>query len=67
MRVIAAALFFATLTLGAELALAQPVLPNPDQAPIGGGAGLILAAGGAYAIKKIRDRRMNDRDGSDSL
>lgn len=67
MRVIAATLFFATLTLGVELASAQPLLPNPDQAPIGGGAALILTAGGAYAIKKIRDRRIKDSDGSDSL
>lgn len=50
-------MLLAAMTLFVDAAMAQPVLPNPDQAPIGGGAGLILAAGGAYAIKKIRDKR----------
>lgn len=37
--------------------LAQPGLPGaPDQAPIDGGLGLLAAAGGAYAYKKLRNR-----------
>lgn len=41
------------------LLLAQPPgLPgNPDQAPIDGGLGILAALGGAYAIKKLRDKR----------
>jgi len=38
--------------------LAQPGLPNPpDQAPIDGGLSLLAAAGGAYAVKKLRDKK----------
>ncbi len=41
-----------------SLAMAQPGLPSaPDQAPIDGGLGLLAVAGGAYAYKKLRDRR----------
>ena len=42
-----------------ELATAQPPPPptKPTQAPIDGGLGLLAAAGGAYAIKKLRDRK----------
>ncbi|RNC83400.1 MAG: hypothetical protein ED557_09710 [Balneola sp.] len=44
-----------------ELAMAQPGLPGaPDQAPIDGGLGLLAAAGGAYALKKLRDKNKND-------
>ncbi|XWN37688.1 MAG: hypothetical protein ROO71_01940 [Balneola sp.] len=36
---------------------AQPGLPSdPAQAPIDGGLGLLAAAGGAYAWKKLRNR-----------
>ena len=36
---------------------AQPGLPtNPDQAPIDGGLLWLLIGGGAYGIKKLRDR-----------
>ena len=35
-----------------------PMLPlSPDQAPIDGGLGLLAAAGGGYALKKLRDRK----------
>ena len=35
--------------------VAQPGLPStPDQAPIDGGLGLLAAAGGAYAWKKLK-------------
>lgn len=38
--------------------MAQPGLPgDPAQAPIDGGLGLLAAAGGAYAYKKLRDRK----------
>ncbi len=42
-----------------ELASAQPPPPpnKPTQAPIDGGLGLLAAAGGAYAIKKLRDKK----------
>jgi hypothetical protein len=37
---------------------AQPSLPSgPSQAPIDGGLGFLAAAGGAYALKKLRDRK----------
>lgn len=44
-----------------ELASAQPPPPpppgKPTQTPIDGGLGLLAAAGGAYAVKKLRDIR----------
>jgi len=42
-----------------DIASAQPPppLPKPTQTPIDGGLGLLAAAGGAYAVKKLRDRR----------
>lgn len=37
---------------------AQPGLPgDPEQAPIDGGLGILAALGGAYAVKKLRDRK----------
>lgn len=40
-----------------EVVLAQPGLPgDPSQAPIDGGLGLLAAAGGAYAYKKLKNR-----------
>lgn len=34
-----------------------PGMPaTPSQAPIDGGLGILAAAGGAYALKKLRDR-----------
>ena len=39
--------------------MAQPGFPGePAQAPIGG-LGLLAAAGGALAIKKLRDKKKN--------
>ena len=36
----------------------QPSLPSaPSQAPIDGGLGILAAAGGAYAYKKLKGRR----------
>ncbi|MEQ9265273.1 MAG: hypothetical protein RLN81_08640 [Balneolaceae bacterium] len=52
---------FLTLTfplLITSLTFAQPGLPgDPAQAPIDGGLGLLAAAGGAYALKKLREKR----------
>jgi len=42
-----------------ELVFSQAPPPPPSkpaQAPIDGGLGILAAAGGAYAIKKLRDR-----------
>ncbi|MEQ9265268.1 MAG: hypothetical protein RLN81_08615 [Balneolaceae bacterium] len=51
-------LFFIVLTSNV---FAQPVLPSaPDQAPIDGGLGLLAAAGGAYAIKKLKAKRESE-------
>jgi len=37
---------------------APPPPPSkPQQTPIDGGLGLLAAAGGAYAVKKLRDKR----------
>lgn len=57
--------FFITLTLlNTNFSLAQgdrpppPIFPSaPAQNPIDGGLGLLAAAGGAYAIKKLRDKK----------
>jgi hypothetical protein len=41
-----------------ELVSAQPMFPQPpDQAPIDGGLTILAAAGGAYAINKLRKNR----------
>lgn len=40
-----------------EYVLAQPGLPSdPEQTPIDGGLGILAALGGAYAIKKLRNK-----------
>ena len=47
--------------LFAESAYARqtpPPLPmKPQQTPIDGGLGILAAAGGAYAVKKLRDKK----------
>ena len=52
---------FALMTImiaAMEVVMSQPSLPsNPPQAPIDGGLGLLAAAGGAYAYKKLKDRK----------
>lgn len=42
-----------------DLASAQPPPPpgKPSQTPVDGGLGLLAAAGGAYAVKKLRDKK----------
>lgn len=40
-----------------DLLMAQPALPSaPSQAPVDGGLSLLAAAGGIYAMKKLRDK-----------
>ena len=52
-------LFTITIILIATtIGFAQPGLPAaPSQAPIDGGLSLLAAAGGGYALKKLRDRK----------
>ncbi len=46
-----------------EIILAQPPLPAaPSAAPIDGGLGLLAAAGGAYAWKKLRNKKESNID-----
>ncbi len=53
-RLLAVCFVLAITTLSIQ---AQPGLPSaPSQAPIDGGLTLLAAAGGAYAIKKLRER-----------
>lgn len=53
-------LLFITLTIiliTSAVVAAQPGLPgDPAQAPIDGGLGLLAAAGGVYAWKKLRNK-----------
>lgn len=53
---------FIIVLIGTSILFAQPPgLPaTPDQAPIDGGLGLLAAAGGSYALKKLRDRKKAD-------
>jgi hypothetical protein len=40
-----------------EMLTAQPGLPDdPSQTPIDGGLGILAALGGAYGIKKLREK-----------
>ena len=48
------------LIITPEFVQAQPPPPPPSkpmQNPIDGGLGILAAAGGAYAIKKLRDKK----------
>ncbi|MAO66707.1 MAG: hypothetical protein CL666_17070 [Balneola sp.] len=57
---ISLAIAFALL-LTTVLMAQPPGLPaTPDQAPIDGGLSLLAAAGGGYALKKLRDRKKAD-------
>lgn len=54
-------LTFSIVLILTAIAWAQPGPPGgPDQTPIDGGLGILAAAGGAYAIKKIRERKKTD-------
>ena len=50
--------FIAAALVSPDRAESQPPPPpsKPAQTPIDGGLGLLAAAGGAYAVKKLRDR-----------
>ena len=49
----------AVVLLLPDISTAQPPPPpsKPSQTPIDGGLGLLAAAGGVYAIKKLRDKK----------
>ena len=57
---------FALMTImiaAMEVVMSQPSFPSdPNQAPIDGGLGLLAAAGGAYAYKKLKDKRNQEND-----
>ncbi|XWN37698.1 MAG: hypothetical protein ROO71_01995 [Balneola sp.] len=45
------------ILIATAVVFSQPGLPgDPAQAPIDGGLGLLAAAGGAYAYKKLKSR-----------
>lgn len=50
---------FVVIVASVDITLAQPPgLPSaPDQAPIDGGLSLLALGGGAYALKKLRDKK----------
>lgn len=41
-----------------EISFSQPAPPaeSPEQAPVDGGLALLAAAGGTYAVKKLRNK-----------
>jgi|TARA_Y200000002_G_scaffold176500_1_gene145548 hypothetical protein len=57
---------FALMTImiaAMEVVMSQPSLPsNPPQAPIDGGLGLLAAAGGAYAYKKLKGKKNQEEN-----
>ena len=57
---------FALMTImiaAMEVVMSQPSLPsNPDQAPLDGGLGLLAAAGGAYAYKKLKGKKNQEEN-----
>lgn len=51
-------IILSTASINAQGPPGLPGFPdNPDPAPIDGGLGLLAAAGGAYAMKKLRDKK----------
>ena len=52
-------IIIAAFFIAPDLASAQPPPPpeKPEQNPIDGGLGILAVAGGAYAIKKLRNRK----------
>ena len=51
------------VALGTGVMYGQPSLPsNPPQAPIDGGLGLLAAAGGAYAYKKLKGKQDEEEE-----
>jgi|AntRauTorcE11897_2_1112592.scaffolds.fasta_scaffold27221_1 hypothetical protein len=67
---IALACIFILIAVGTTVVYAQggappgpPVFPgSPNEAPIDGGLGLLAAAGGSYALKKLRDKKKAEKD-----
>ena len=57
--VITMVLFVTEPAVVAQPAIPIP-LPVPREVPVDGGLGLLAAAGGAYAVKKLRARRKED-------
>ena len=57
---------FALMTImiaAMEVVMSQPSFPSdPNQAPIDGGLGLLAAAGGAYAYKKLKDKKNQEEN-----
>ena len=54
------------LILTAVVFAQPPGLPSePSQAPIDGGLSLLAVAGGAYAIKKLRDKKNSEEENID--
>lgn len=57
---------FVILLIASSILFAQPGFPGgaggPAQAPIDGGLGLLAAAGGAYAYKKLKGRKNQEED-----
>ncbi len=54
---------FTIILIATAVAFAQPGLPGaPSQAPIDGGLSLLAAAGGAYAYKKLKNKRKQEED-----
>lgn len=52
---------FIVVVLASAASAQPPGFPKAaDQAPIDGGLSLLAAAGGAYAVKKLRDKQEND-------
>lgn len=58
------ALTIILLTSDTSLAQGLPGLPgfpdSPSAAPIDGGLGILAAAGGAYALKKLREKNKEE-------
>lgn len=53
-------ILFTLITLPAVIAAQPPGLPgDPQQAPIDGGLGILAILGGAYAIKKLKNREQS--------
>lgn len=53
--------FFVFVLLLSTAAVAQPSFPSePNQTPIDGGLGLLAAAGGVYAVRKLSKKNRDD-------
>lgn len=51
------------VAMATTVVYSQPSLPGPPpQAPIDGGLGLLAAAGGAYAYKKLKGKQNNEEE-----